>query len=98
MPFQPHICPKDNRLGTMCLAMVMLLCLCVVMQMLGAPVTLLNPLDAADNLATSVMEGFSVPSSLPQLMLSGETVLVSQTQPSVHVPVLASALFHPPVF
>ncbi|MEO5956167.1 MAG: hypothetical protein ABIR36_10825 [Nitrospiraceae bacterium] len=75
----------------------MLLCLFVVVQMLGVPVTLLSPLEAADTLGASVLEGFSVPSTVPQFTLSSETLPVTDAQPSVHVPVLASALFHPPV-
>jgi len=90
-------CFKESRLGKVCMAMVMLLCLCIMAQMLGVPVTLLNPAVAADTLAVSVSEGFSVPSSLPQLTPSGEMVPVTDAQPFVHVLVLASALFHPPV-
>lgn len=77
--------------------MVMLLALCVIVQMLGVPVTLLNPIEATDTLAAAVSEGFSVPSSLPQLTPSFETAPVTDSRSSVHVPVLASALFHPPV-
>jgi hypothetical protein len=88
---------EESRLGKVCMAMVMLLCLCIMVQMLGVPVTLLNPAVAADTLAVSVSEGFSVPSSLPQLTPSVEMVPVTDAQPFVHVLVLASALFHPPV-
>jgi hypothetical protein len=87
----------ESRLGKVCRAMAMLLCFCVVVQMLGVPVTLLNSGGAADALAASAYEGFSVPSSLPQLTPSFKIVPVTDAQPSVHVPVLASALFHPPV-
>ena len=75
----------------------MLLCVCVMMQMLGVPVTLLHPGVAADTLAVSASEGFSVPSSPPQPAPSVEMVPVTNTPPSVHVPVLTSALFHPPI-
>ena len=79
------------------MAMVMLLCLFIMVQMLGVPVTLLNPLEAADTLAASVLEGFSVPSSLPQLRHSFETVPVTDGQPSMQVPVFASVLCHPTI-
>jgi hypothetical protein len=52
---------------------------------------------AADTLAVSAYEGFSVPSSIPQLMPSVELVSVAYSPPFVDVPVLASTLFHPPV-
>jgi hypothetical protein len=88
---------EESRPGNECMAMVVLLCLCVMVHMLGVPMTLLNPGGAADTLAASAYEGFSVPSSLPKLMPSFEMVSVTDTQPFVHMPVLASALFHPPV-
>jgi hypothetical protein len=92
-----HNCFEEDRLGKVCIAMVMLLCLCVMAQMLGVPMTLLNPAGAADTLAAAVLEGFSVPPTVPQLTLSAQTGPVTDAQPFVHVPVLASALFHPPV-
>lgn len=67
------------------------------MQMLGSPVTLLSPGLSFDILGESVLEGFSVPSTAPQLTPSSETVLVTDDSPSVHVPILASVMFHPPV-
>ena len=88
---------KESRRGKVCMAMVMLLCMCIMVQMLGVPVTLLNLGGVADTLAVSVCEGFSVPSSLPHLTPSVEMVPVSDAQLSVHVPVLASVLFHPPI-
>ena len=85
-----------SRLGKICVATVMLLCFCIMMQMLGVPVTLLNPGAAADSLAESISEGFSVPSVLPHLTPSVDIVSVADTSPSVHTPFLASTLFHPP--
>jgi hypothetical protein len=88
---------KEGRLGRTCTAMVMLLCLCIMGQRLDVPVTPLNPGAAADSPALSVSQGFSVPSSLPQLTASAEMVQVIDAQPSVHLPVLAAAPFHPPI-
>ena len=79
------------------MALAMLLCFFVLVQMLGAPITLLNPLEPADTQRVSILEGFSVPSSLPELASSFETATTPDVQPSVHLPVLASVLFHPPV-
>jgi hypothetical protein len=78
------------------MTMVVVLCLCVVVQMLGVPVTLLTPVGTVDTLAESVSEGFSVPSSFPQPTPSVEVVPVTDAQSSAHLVVLASALFHPP--
>lgn len=88
---------KERRLGRVCMGVAMLLCLVVVVHMLGVPVTLLDPIEAADVLGASALEGFSVPPTVPQLALSSETVPVTADQPSIHVPVLASTLFHPPL-
>jgi hypothetical protein len=88
---------KKSHLGIVYMAMVVLLCLCIVVQMLGVPVTLLNLEAAADTLTVSASEGFSVPSSFPELTPSVEMVPVSDAPSSAHVPVLASVLFHPPV-
>ena len=87
----------ETRLGKACRAMAILLCLCIMVHMLGVPMTLLNPGGAADALAASAYEGYSVPSSLPQQTPSFEMVSVTDAQPFIHMPVLASMLFHPPV-
>lgn len=52
---------------------------------------------AADTRAVSAYEGFSVPSSVPQLTPSVEMASVTNSPPFVDVPVLASTLLHPPV-
>jgi hypothetical protein len=97
MPQLCHNYFKESRNGNACMAIVMLLCLSILVQMLGVPVTLLNPFEPVDTQSVSVLEGFSVPSSLPQLTSSFETDAATDAQPSVHLPVLASVLFHPPV-
>ncbi|MGQ0695358.1 MAG: hypothetical protein ACT4OL_07265 [Nitrospiraceae bacterium] len=79
------------------LFVVVALCVCVVMQMLGVPVTLLNAADIPDELAGSVLEGFSVPPTLPQLAVSSESTLVPERYPFMYVPAFTSAPFHPPV-
>jgi len=88
---------KESRIGKVCRAIAMLLSLFILVQMLGVPVTLLIPLEAPDTQKTSVLEGFSVPSSPPQLASSFKTDAVTDAPPSVHMPILASVLFHPPV-
>jgi hypothetical protein len=52
---------------------------------------------ATDTLAEAAYEGFSVPSSVPQLTPSVEMASVTNSPPFVDVPVLASTLLHPPV-
>jgi hypothetical protein len=88
---------KKSLIGKACMAIVMLLCLVVLIQTLGVPVTLLNPVEPADTQRVSILEGFSVPSSLPTLKSLFETGTARDAQPSIQLPVLTSVLFHPPV-
>jgi hypothetical protein len=76
---------------------ILFLCLAVIMQMLGVPSTLLSPALSLDTPGESVLEGFSIPPTVAQFILSSETVSVMDVQPSGPVLILASALFHPPV-
>lgn len=92
-----HNCFEESRIRIAFMALAMLLCLFVLVQMLGVPVTLLNPLEPADTRQASVLEGFSIPSSLPQLTSSFKTDTAADAQPSVHLPILTSVLFHPPI-
>jgi len=81
-----------------CRALVIVgLCLCVLVQMLGVPVTLLNPDAEADTMSSSVFEGFSIPPTLPQSALSPDSAPLFDVAPLLQVPLLASALFHPPL-
>lgn len=73
------------------------LCVCVFGQMLGAPPTLWNPADSPDLMGSSVLEGFTLVTEVPHLMWTVTFGVVSDGASGVHVPVLASALFHPPV-
>jgi hypothetical protein len=72
------------------------LCLCVIMQMLGAPVTLLSVEDPSDYFSGSVLEGFSLPQMLSPLTRSSESVSVVERPRPAHLLVLASEQFHPP--
>ena len=76
---------------------VIALCLCVMMQMLGAPVTLLSAADISDELAGSVLEGFSVPPARPRLAVFSVFTLVAESRPFVDVLAFATMPFHPPV-
>lgn len=97
MSWPRTVLSKTNRVGKVTLGLVILVCLCVLLQMLGAPTTLLSPADAADVLGASVLEGFAVLPALPQLELQREICSFVDVHFSMHVPVLASVHFHPPV-
>lgn len=74
----------------------LVLCFCVIMQMLGAPVTLLSAGDSSDEFAGSVLEGFAVPQMLSPMTLTPESIPVSEWPRSAHLLVLDSERFHPP--
>ena len=78
-------------------AVILFLCLAVLMQMLGVPPTLLSPALSLDTVGESVLEGFSIPPAVPLITRSPKMGSVTDAQPSVHVPILASTLFRPPV-
>ena len=84
---------RDNKY-----VIVLVLCLCVIMQMLGAPVTLLSAGDSSDEFSGSVLEGFAVPQKLSPMTLAPESIPVSEWSRSTHLLVLDSERFHPPAF
>lgn len=90
----PHLVGLRRR-GLCVVALV--LCICVIMQMLGAPVTLLSAGDISDDLSGPVLEGFSVPPTRYQPAVFSESTLVGDILPFVNVWAFVSAPFHPPV-
>lgn len=89
----PHLAGLRHR-GLCFVALA--LSLCVIMQMLGAPVTLLSAGDTSDEFSESVLEGFSVPQMPPSLTRSSEFLSAVGLPQSAHLLVLASEQFHPP--
>jgi hypothetical protein len=91
---------SDRRLSHVTLGLMILLCIGVLAQTLGAPVTLWSPVeneDTAEPLTTSVLEAFSIPSALSLLNLSSCRVISADFQSPLHRgSLLASGLFHPP--
>jgi hypothetical protein len=71
------------------------LCLCVFLQMLGVPSTLLNP--AFDVLESSVQEGFALLPAHPELPGCSESTAIPEPRLLRPMPILAAAMFHPPV-
>ncbi|MCS6284115.1 MAG: hypothetical protein H8K08_01700 [Nitrospira sp.] len=79
------------------LLIVCCLCLCVMVQMLGVPATLLSPADSPDLLGSSVLEGFSILPPSPDMSLPATSAAAPDFSSLSHVPVMVSAVFHPPV-
>lgn len=74
-----------------------LLCICVVTQILGVPVTLIGLLNA-DVLTKSepVSEDFSTLSTMPEPGRPHLLSIVAELHPVPQLPVLATSVFRPP--
>ena len=75
--------------------LVLFVCICVVSQMLGTPVTLIDVL-TSELPGESVSEDFSIPALTPKPDLAAHTRLYEKLDPSHHLPILANSIFHPP--
>lgn len=88
------VCVSNRRYGLF--AVVVLLCFCVLAQMLGMPVTMLALVTSADILMESVSEDFSLTPVMPEPGTSGSSSVHAVGQPAVHLPVFVTSVFHPP--
>ena len=79
------------------LSVVLWLCLSIVLQMLGAPGTLLTPTLSSDLLGSTILEGFSIPPSPIPFMPPAQPLLIRHPLVVPHVPLLSSMPFHPPL-
>lgn len=81
-----------------CRLIIFFLCACIVVQMLGLSVVLSDPAASVDALTSSVLEEFTVSPALPKAVPYHPSYFpVSDHSLFLHLPVLASTLFHPPV-
>ena len=77
--------------------LIVLLCFCVIMSMLGTTITLWNYEEPTDSFTASVLEGFSLPSIGMVVSVSLHRLFYSPSPPLEHDVLLAQSLFHPPV-
>ena len=89
----PTVAAESRVIGSTFL--VVALCLCVLAQILGSPITL-NSLIAADLSVESVSDGCTIPTPAPEhagtpVFYSAEAVPSSAT-----MPLLPTSIFHPP--
>lgn len=87
--------PWDQRMDATWI--VLSLCICVLVQMLGLPVTLLSLFTASDMLTESVFEDPSVLPPVPELLPSSVLRLSVVWYSMPALPVLAISVFHPPL-
>lgn len=81
-----------------CRLIIFFLCACIAVQMLGLSVTLPDPAASVDALTSSVLAEFTVhPTLLKAVPYHPNYFSASDHSLFLHLPVLASTLFHPPV-
>jgi hypothetical protein len=73
------------------------LCVCVLSQMLGMPVTLGGLLSSADLPSQQSSEDFSILPTLPKLEARSSFHRRSEIHTSLYVPVFVKSVFHPPI-
>lgn len=86
-----------RRCSARVVCLLVLLCVCVVAQMLGTPFTLLSLLNL-DMLAESepISEDLSAFSPALELERSPLFHLFTEFRPLFHLPILLTSVFHPP--
>jgi hypothetical protein len=77
--------------------LILFLCLCVVLQMLGVPATLLSPTAPADIPSAVSLEGLSLPQTFSDLHTGHQSIIVSHVPMTQYLPILLTSVFHPPL-
>jgi hypothetical protein len=85
----------SSSCGASVVILVLFVCICVVAQMLGAPVTLIDVL-TLELPGESVSEDFSVPPVTPEPALATQARLSENVDSLRYLPILTVAVFHPP--
>lgn len=76
---------------------VVMLCVCVAMQVLGAPITLWAPQLSVDVLGASILEGVSIPPVPPMIHTPLTNTSLPDRGDMLRSSLLARNAFHPPV-
>ena len=85
----------SSSCGAGVVILVLFVCLCVVTQMLGIPVTLIDVF-TSELAGESVSEDFSVPPVTPEPALATQARLSENVDSMQYLPILAISVFHPP--
>lgn len=79
------------------ICLIMFLCLCVILQVLGVPATLLETVDQLDPLSVMVLEGWSIPQTSLALISDSPSNMASHVPFARYLPDVLNAVFHPPL-
>lgn len=83
-----------RMMGSTCV--ILFLCVCVLAQMLGIPVTLFSLMASSDVFLESVSEDFSFPPTVPRPRAAHARSPHTDLQSSIYLPVFVTSVFHPP--
>lgn len=75
--------------------LILFICICVLFEMLGAPVTLLGLL-TSDTPVESLSEDFTIPPTTPEPGFPSHSRFRVESQSPWHLPIFSTAVFHPP--
>ncbi|MDK2744305.1 MAG: hypothetical protein H8K03_11210 [Nitrospira sp.] len=77
--------------------LIVFLCVCVLVQMLGLPITMLNFFTPDDLLTASICADPSIVPSVPELHLTNPLSFCVDRDPSLTPPLFITSVFHPPL-
>ncbi|MFO0700903.1 MAG: hypothetical protein U0236_16900 [Nitrospira sp.] len=81
--------------GAVSSVLILFVCVCVLLQMLGAPVTLLGLL-MSDAPVESLSEDFSIPPIMPEPGQPSQSTVSDAIQSMRQLPIFSTSVFHPP--
>ena len=94
---QSNSSTKFNGSCTFVVCIMLFLCVCVLVQMLGMPTTLFSLLNASDMLVEPTSEDFSLPPRVPGPGTESQPLFYIELSPNVHRPIFITSVFHPPL-
>jgi hypothetical protein len=77
---------------------ILVLCMCIAMQVLGAPIMLWDPQSEVDRFGGAVSEGFSIPAAVFIISHQQPYRLQDESPHLVQSTAFAESLFRPPAF
>src|SRR4029078_11700723 len=82
---------------TLVVCIMLFLCVCLLAQMLGMPITLFSLLNASDMLIEPTSEDFSLLPRAPGPGTESRPLFHTELSPNIHRPIFITAVFHPPL-
>ena len=87
---------KISHRMMMSTCVILFLCVCVLAQMIGMPITFFSLVSSSDVFLESVSEDFSFPPTVPKPKASNTRSAHTELPPSPYFPIFVTSVFHPP--